>query len=59
MNNSILDQLLMKAAAPSPSSVGAQKQAAVAETPDAKKQALGRVPNFTADQMYRVMAGAQ
>lgn len=59
MNNSILDQLLMKAAAPSPSSVGAQKQATVAETADAKKQALGGALNFTADQMYPVMAGAQ
>ena len=36
MNNSILDQMLMKAAAPTPTSVGEQKQAAVAAAADTK-----------------------
>lgn len=59
MNNSILDQMLMKAAAPTPTSVGEQKQAAVAAAADTKKQAMGAVPNFTAEQLYPMMVGAQ
>ena len=59
MNNTFLDQMLMKASAPTPTSVGAQKQAAVASAADAKKQALGGAPGFTADQLYPVMAGAK
>lgn len=59
MNNTFLDQMLMKASAPTPTSVGAQKQAAVASAAEAKKQALGDAPNFTAEQLYPMMAGAQ
>ena len=59
MNNSILDQMLMKAAAPTPTSVGEQKQAAVAAAADTKKQAMGAMPNFTAEQLYPMMVGAQ
>lgn len=59
MNNTILDQMLMKASAPTPTSVGAQKQAAVASAAEAKKQALGEAPNFTAEQLYPMMVGAQ